>query len=113
MIVSTPAHISGIRVAHVHAPERAVQINRPPLGDGPVAWSRLTREGGRRRCEGHGESGLRYRVERVELRREWVVIVIASRGREIMVGSAKLQDHALALAGMWEQAVLSGRVDVD
>jgi hypothetical protein len=23
-----------------------------------------------------------------------------------------MQDHALALAGMWEQAVLSGRIDM-
>ncbi len=46
-----------------------------------------------------------YRVK--QGRGEWQVVVIASRGREVIVGSARLQDHALALAGMWEQAVRS------
>jgi hypothetical protein len=108
--VSEPIHVSGIRIAHIHA-ERAVQVNRPPSVDGPIEWSRPTRgpTGGKVRL-GQGRSGLSYRVEQG---REWRVLVIASRGREIVVGSAKLQDHALALAGMWEHAVLSGRLDMD
>lgn len=109
-IVPSPVQISGIRVAHIQGPERPVQVNRPSPGDGPIAWSKVLREGDRKRRLGHGRSGLIYRVDQG---REWTVVVTASRGRELLVGSAKLQDHALALAGMWEQAVLSGRVDVD
>jgi hypothetical protein len=42
----------------------------------------------------------------------WRVTVISSRHEEVEVGSARMQDHAMALAAMWEQAVLSGRIDM-
>lgn len=87
-----------------------MQVKRREPSDGPIAWAKASREGGRKLRVGHGRSGLMYRVKQA---REWVVVVIASRGREFVVGSARLQDHALALAGMWEQAVLSGRIDLN
>lgn len=105
-----PVHISGIRIAHVHGAERAVQVNRPLAPEGPIYWEKPVRGPQGKIREGQGRSGLRYRVEQG---REWQVVVSASRGRTLLVGSAKLHDHALALAALWEQAVLSGRVDVD
>ncbi|WP_146156453.1 hypothetical protein [Enhygromyxa salina] len=59
--------------------------------------------------EGQGQSGLLYRVHQCS---GWVVTVYGPRGNEVEVGSARMQDHALALAGMWEQAVASGRIDM-
>lgn len=87
-----------------------MQVNRPQLHDGPILWAKPIREPDGKVHVGRGTSGLSYRVKQG---REWQVLVSASRGREIVVGSAKLQDHALALAAMWEQAVLTGRVDID
>jgi hypothetical protein len=106
---SGPIHLSGIRMEHVHGAEREVQTPRAPSG-GPIEWAKLVREPDGKARYGQGQSGLRYRLKQV---REWQVVAVTRRGRELVVGSARMQDHALALAGMWEQAVLSGRVDID
>jgi hypothetical protein len=106
---SGPIQLHPIRMDHVHGAEREVQTPRAP-SEGPIGWGKLVRAAEGKVRHGQGESGLRYRLEQV---REWQVIAVTRRGRELVVGSARMQDHALALAGMWEQAVLSGRVDVD
>jgi hypothetical protein len=108
---SVPAatHIHGIRVDHVQAPERAVRVNRPSAVDGPIIWDRMTRTTGTKLREGQGRSGLVYRVRN---RHGWTVTVASGSREEVEIGSSRLQDHALALAGMWEQAVLSGRIDM-
>lgn len=103
-----PLHISGIRMGHAHA-EREVQTARASH-EGPVMWGKIVREPDGKVRPGQGQSGLAYRVKQ---QREWQVTAVTRRGREIVVGSARMQDHALALAAMWEQAVLSGRVDID
>lgn len=39
--------------------------------------------------------------------------MVETAGQQTLeIGSARMQDHATALAAMWEQAVLSGRIDV-
>ncbi|HLT35724.1 MAG TPA: hypothetical protein VK034_05550 [Enhygromyxa sp.] len=108
--MSDRVHVSGIRLAHVDCAERTVQVNRPAIHEGPIQWEKPVRGPDGKVRLGRGKSGLSYRIKQA---REWQVQVVASRGRELLVGSARLQDHALALAGMWEQAVLAGRVDVD
>lgn len=105
-------HISGIRVAHVEGGEREVRVNRPTLedrSDEPIQWGTIRRrEGLRVRC-GQGRSGLRYWL--VD-QRSWRVMVETAGQKTLEIGSARMQDHATALAAMWEQAVLSGRIDV-
>jgi hypothetical protein len=110
--VSSAIHISGIRVAHVDQPERAVRVNRPVDMDGPIAWGETaTLVGVQVRC-GRGESGLRYHIrKRPGPGADWRVSVVGPHS-DLDIGSARMQDHALALAGMWEQAVLSGRIDM-
>ncbi len=39
-------------------------------------------------------------------------MVEGGHGQIIEVGSARMQDHAQALASMWELAVISGRIDI-
>jgi hypothetical protein len=109
--VNGPVHISGIRVAHVDGGEREVRVNRPTAHDAedPIQWGAFRRrEGLRVRC-GQGKSGLRYWL--VD-QRSWRVMVEAAGHRTLEIGSARMQDHASALAAMWELAVLSGRIDV-
>ena len=106
--MSHSTHVSGIRVAHVQAPDRGVRVNRPQTLDGPIEWSGVVRVGGAKLRQGRGRSGLSYRVRQSG---GWQVVVMC-RQREVEVGSARMQDHALALAQMWEQAVLSGRIDM-
>jgi hypothetical protein len=120
--VSSAIHISGIRVAHVEEPERGVRVNRPVSMEGPIAWAETAKLAGVQvRC-GRGQSGLRYHVRKrgssgpgassaVGSGADWRVSVVTPRS-ELEIGSARMQDHALALAGMWEQAVLSGRIDM-
>jgi hypothetical protein len=113
--VSTAIHISGIRVAHVEQPECAVRVNRPASVDGPIAWGEMGRLAGVQvRC-GRGQSGLRYHVRRRSGKAgstpEWRVGVMGARGEQD-IGSARMEDHALVLAGLWEQAVLGGRIDM-
>jgi hypothetical protein len=120
--VSSAIHISGIRVAHVEQPERGVRVNRPVETAGPIAWMETAKLAGVQvRC-GRGRSGLRYHVRKrpstgagaasaVGAGADWRVSVVTPRS-ELDIGSARLQDHALALAGMWEEAVLSGRIDM-
>jgi hypothetical protein len=114
--VSTAIHISGIRVAHVEQPERAVRVNRPASVDGgPIAWGEMKKLAGVQvRC-GRGQSGLRYHLRKrsgnAGAAAEWRVGVVGAR-HELDIGSARMEDHALALAGMWEQAVLGGRIDM-
>lgn len=107
--------------------ERAVRVNRPVGMDGPIAWGETSKLAGVQvRC-GRGQSGLRYHVRKrsnspgsgarpgagsaVGAGADWRVSVVTARS-ELEIGSARMQDHALALAGMWEQAVLSGRIDM-
>lgn len=105
-------HISGIRVAHVDGGEREVRVNRPAdegSSDDPIHWGGIRRRDGVRvRC-GQGRSGLRYWL--VD-QRSWRVMVETAGQQTLEIGSARMQDHATALAAMWEQAVLSGRIDV-
>jgi hypothetical protein len=120
--VSSAIHISGIRVAHVDQPERGVRVNRPTGVEGPIAWGETaTLAGVQVRC-GRGQSGLRYHIRKrpstgpgtgtaVGAGADWRISVVTPRS-ELDIGSARLHDHALALAGMWEQAVLSGRIDM-
>lgn len=107
--MTSAIHISGIRVAHVEAPERGVRVNRAEPVEGPIKWEAMQRVVGVQLRMGRGQSGLIYRVRRQD---EWRVTVIGSRRQEIEVGSARMQDHAMALAGLWEQAVLNGRIDM-
>jgi hypothetical protein len=107
--VSSAIHISGIRVAHVDEPERAVRVNRPTSVDGPITWGEMGKLAGVQvRC-GRGQSGLRYHV-RTRPGSDWRIGAVGTH--ELEIGSAHLEDHALALASMWEQAVLSGRIDM-
>lgn len=101
-------HISGIRIAHVCAPEREVRVNRPDPGAGPIAWQRVTRVAGLKMRVGRGASGLEYVLRQGA---DWQVSVRGRRS-EVQIGSARMQDHARALAAMWEQAVASGRIDM-
>lgn len=102
-------------------PERGVRVNRPVGTEGPIAWAEMgTLAGVQLRC-GRGQSGLRYHVRKRSgtagsgsaggAGADWRVSVVTARS-EVEVGSARMQDHALALAGLWEQAVLSGRIDM-
>ena len=77
--------------------------------DGPIVWGKIIREQGVKCRSGQGDTGLIYLVSR---QREWGVVVRTPRGRELEIGTARLQDHAMALACLWEQAVASGRVDM-
>ena len=90
-------------------PIREVQVNARVRREGPISWGKMSREGGVKSRTGHGKTGLVYILSRA---REWRVVVLSTRGREVEVGTARLQDHAMALAAMWEQAVASGRVDM-
>jgi hypothetical protein len=96
----------------VEQPERAVRVNRPVGTDGPIAWAETaTLAGVQVRC-GRGQSGLRYHArKRSGAGADWRVSVVGPRS-DLDIGSARMHDHALALAGMWEQAVLSGRIDM-
>lgn len=103
-------HISGIRVAHLEGGEREVRVNRPTLdADAAIQWGSIQRREGIRVRAGLGQSGVRYWL--VD-RRGWRVMIETADHRTLEIGSARMQDHASALASMWEQAVLSGRVDV-
>ncbi|MFV8756656.1 hypothetical protein ACNOYE_39435 [Nannocystaceae bacterium ST9] len=105
-------HISGIRVAHVDCGERDVRVNRPAVGEGsdePIQWAQLRRrEGVRVRC-GQGRSGVRYWLVDQS---SWRVMIETANHKTLEIGSARMQDHAVALAVMWERAVQSGRIDV-
>lgn len=106
----SPTHIFGVRVAHVEGTARDVQVNRTEVpSPGPIEWSSISREDGLRVREGRGRSGLVYRALRSQ---SWRVFVQSKANEELEIGSARMQDHALGLAAMWEQAVLSGRIDV-
>ncbi len=110
MSSSSPVHISGIRIAHIDGGEREVKTHRAVPTEGPIVWGKPVRSPEGKVRIGHGRSGMMYRVKQGG---QWQVLVVAGRGRELEIGSARLQDHALALAGLWEQAVLSGRIDMD
>jgi hypothetical protein len=105
-------HISGIRVAHVQGGEREVRVNRPPSeanSADPIQWGAIRRREGLRVRSGQGRSGLRYwLVDQLS----WRVMVEAAGHQTLEIGRARMQDHAIALAALWEQAVLSGRIDV-
>lgn len=103
-------HISGIRVAHVQGGEREVRVNRPAGETGKaIEWGPVQRREGVRVRGGVGQSGVRYWL--VD-RRGWRVMIETADRRTLEIGSARMQDHASALASMWEDAVLSGRIDV-
>ncbi len=104
-------HISGIRVAHVDGGEREVRVNRPvdTLADDLITWGAIRRREGLRVRSGQGRSGVRYWLVNEQ---SWRVMVETSGHKTLEVGRARMQDHATALAAMWEQAVLSGRIDV-
>lgn len=93
----------------MQAPDRGVRVNRPQMVEGPIVWSEVARVAGLKTRGGRGQSGLRYWIRQ---QGEWKVTVVSSRREEVTVGSARMQDHALALASMWEQAVLDGRIDM-
>lgn len=93
----------------MQAPDRGVRVNRPETVDGPITWSEVQRLAGLKTRVGKGQSGLRYFVRQ---QGHWSVTVVSSRREEIEVGTARMQDHALALAALWEQAVLCGRIDM-
>jgi hypothetical protein len=83
--------------------------------DGPIAWGEMGKLAGVQvRC-GRGRSGLRYHVRKrpgnAGAAAEWRIGVVGAN-RELDIGSARMEDHALALAGMWEDAVLGGRIDM-
>lgn len=107
-------HVSGIRVAHLDCGEREVRLNRPEVGEGderdqPIEWGPIRRQADLRvRC-GKGKSGVRYWL--VD-QGNWRVMIETATHKALEIGSARMQDHARALAAMWEQAVLSGRIDV-
>ena len=112
--VAGPAlHVHGIGVEHIDTPVREIRVSgRGAEEGGPIEWETLARQGELRIRSGQGRSGLAYSVTR---RREWHVSVSASAGGrevEVEVGRARMHDHALVLACLWEQAVLSGRIDM-
>ncbi|MCA9684127.1 MAG: hypothetical protein KC457_18150 [Myxococcales bacterium] len=109
--MQAPIHVDGIRVAHIHE-EREVRVNRREAQTS-ITWSKLGRAEGVTSRDGHGPSGLVYRLLRDQHGGGlWRVTVSGSQGRVIEVGSARMQDHAMALANLWEQGVESGRIDV-
>lgn len=80
--------------------------------DGPIAWGETATLAGVRVRSGRGESGLRYHIRKLSgPGTDWRVSVVNQQS-DLDIGSARMQDHALALACMWEQAVLSGRIDM-
>lgn len=78
-----------------------------PVED-PIAWAKVERIAGRKLRQGTGRSGLVYHVVQGE---QWRVWVETPRTR-MEIGSARMQDHALALAALWEHGVSSGRIDM-